>query len=199
MTEKERMLAGQLYLASDPQLQRDAQRARSLLRAIRETTEEEGEQRLSLFKQLFAKTGDSLFIEPPFYCDYGQNITIGEDFYANFDCVILDVCPVEIGDHVLFGPRVCIYTAAHPLDTDLRRRQLEYGRPVRIGSDVWVGGNSIINPGVSIGHDVVIGSGSVVTRDIPSHVIAAGNPCRVLRPITQEDRVFWTMRETQER
>lgn len=189
MTQKERMLAGKLYMADDPELQADAQWRRYLLRRIREA-DYPGEVR-PLFRELLGQVGENFWIEPPFYCDYGKHIHIGEHFYANYGCVMLDVCDITIGDHVFLAPYVCIYTAAHPIDAGVRNTGLEYGKPVRIGSSVWIGGNAVINPGVTIGDDVVIGSGSVVTRDIPSHVIAAGDPCRVLREITGEDRAYW--------
>ena len=132
-----------------------------------------------------------MWIEPPFRCDYGFHIFLGSGFYANYDCIILDVCPVTIGERVLLGPRVGIYTAAHPLDAAVRATGAEYGAPVTIGDDVWVGGNAVICPGVTIGTGSVIGAGSVVTRDIPPGVVAAGNPCRVLRPIGPADREKW--------
>ena len=191
MTEKERMLSEKLYIPKDEALAADCARSRRLVRLINGTTEEQAEYRVQLFKELFGRTGENLWVEPPFYCDYGYNIEIGENFYANFDCIILDVCDVTIGDNVFLAPRVCIYTAGHPIDAGVRRRQLEYGKKVVIGNDVWVGGNTVINPGVTIGDNVIIGSGSVVTKDIPSGVIAAGNPCRVLRPITEEDTRYW--------
>ena len=171
MTEKERMLSEKLYIPQDEELAADCARSRRLVRLINGTTEEQAEYRVQLFKELFARTG--------------------ENFYANFDCIILDVCDVTIGDNVFLAPRVCIFTAGHPIDAGVRRRQLEYGKKVVIGNDVWVGGNTVINPGVTIGDNVIIGSGSVVTKDIPSGVIAAGNPCRVLRPVTEEDTRYW--------
>ncbi len=134
-------------------------------------------------KSLFGALGEGTFLEPPFYCDYGSNISLGAGVFFNFNCVILDVCRVEIGDNVLFGPAVQIYTATHPIDWRERRTGLELGAPIRIGSDIWVGGGAIFNPGVSIGDGSVIGSGSVVTRDIPAGVFAAGNPCRVIRAL----------------
>ena len=149
---------------------------------------------MGFLKELFGSTGEKIWIEPPFHCDYGCHVSVGEGFYANYDCIILDVCPVTIGERVLLGPRVCIYTAAHPMDAAVRATGLEYGKPVVIGDDVWIGGNSVINPGVTVGSNTVIGSGSVVTRSIPSGVIAVGNPCRVLRPITDEDSRFWKNR-----
>ena len=191
MTEKERMLSETLYIPQDEELAADCARSRRLVRLINGTTEEQAEYRVQLFKELFGRTGENLWVEPPFHCDYGCHISVGENFYANFDCIILDVCDVTIGDNVFLAPRVCIYTAGHPIDAGVRRRQLEYGKKVVIGNDVWVGGNTVINPGVTIGDNVVIGSGSVVTKDIPSGVIAAGNPCRVLRPITEEDTRYW--------
>ena len=148
-------------------------------------------ERPALFRELFGDLGEGAWIEVPFYCDYGSNIHIGKNFYANFGCVILDVCDVTIGDNVFFAPYVCIFPASHPIDAGTRDVHLECGKPVKIGSSVWVGGHTVINPGVTIGDDVVIGSGSVVTKDIPSHVIAAGNPCRVLREITEEDQRYW--------
>ena len=128
--------------------------------------------------------GDSVWMQPPFFCDYGANILLGERVFFNFNCVVLDVCQVRIGDFTLFGPAVQVYTATHPMNAELRRKQ-EFSRPIEIGSDVWVGGGAIICPGVRIGSRSVIGGGSVVTRDIPDEVFAAGNPCRVIREITE--------------
>lgn len=191
MTEKELMLSEQLYIAKDEELAVDCARSRRLTRLINTSTEEQAEYRVQLFRELFGKTGKEFWVEPPFRCDYGSHICVGENFYANCDCIILDVCHVIIGDNVFFGPRVCVYTAGHPIDPVIRGMQLEYGRKVVIGNDVWVGGNTVINPGVTIGDNVVIGSGSVVTKDIPSGVVAAGNPCRVIRPVTEEDGRYW--------
>ena len=190
MTEKEKMLSGGLYTVDD-ELRRELVNARRITRRYNATTEDEAVVRKGLLSELFAKMGENIYIEPPFRCDYGSNISIGENFYANYDCVILDVNRVTIGYNVKFGPRVCVYTAGHPIDAGVRRSLLEFGKPVAIGDDVWVGGNAVINPGVTIGSNAVIGSGSVVTKDIPGGVIAAGNPCRVLRQITDEDRRFW--------
>ncbi len=192
MTERERMVSGGLYKADDGELVALRQRARRLTRQFNATTEEELDKRQELLRELFGAFGGNSFMEPSFRCDYGVNIFIGEHFYANFDCVILDVAPVHIGDNVFFAPRVNLYTAGHPIDAGVRNEELEFGKPITIGDDVWVGGGVIVNPGVTIGSDVVIGSGSVVTKDIPSHVIAAGNPCRVIRAITDEYKVRWT-------
>lgn len=191
MTEREKMVSGALYKADDGELTAMRQRARRLTRQFNATTEEETEKRQTLLRELFGTIGKGSFIEPTFKCDYGSNIYIGDHFYANFDCVILDVAPVHIGRHVFFAPRVNLYTAGHPIDAQTRNEELEFGTAITIGDDVWVGGNVTVNPGVTIGSDVVIGSGSVVTKDIPSHVIAAGNPCRVIRAITDGEREVW--------
>lgn len=191
MTEKEKMLAGKLYIAQDEELAADNRKGRRLTRLFNRTTEEELEYRDTLLKELFESTGEKLYIEPPFHCDYGCHISVGEWFYANYDCIMVDVCKVKIGDNVMFGPRVGIYTAGHPIDAEIRNIGLEFGAPVTIGDNVWVGGSVVINPGVTIGNNVVIGSGSVVTKDIPDNVVAVGNPCRVLREITEEDKRYW--------
>lgn len=191
MTEKELMLSEQLYIAKDEELARDNAKARKLTRLINTATEEQAAYRLQLFRELFGKVGENFWVEPPFRTDYGCNTYIGENFYANYDCIIIDVAEVMIGDDVFFGPRVCIYTAGHPIDAEIRNTQLEYGKKVKIGDSVWIGGNTVINPGVTIGSNVVIGSGSVVTKDIPDGVIAAGVPCRVIREITEQDQLYW--------
>ena len=139
-------------------------------------------KRREILNALFGEGGSTVWMQPPFYCDYGSNIYLGERVFFNFNCIVLDVCRVSIGDYTLLGPAVQIYTPMHPLNAELRRRQ-EYGKPVQIGSDVWVGGGAMILPGVSIGARTVIGAGSVVTRDIPAGVFAAGNPCRIIREV----------------
>lgn len=193
MREKELMIVGHLYNANDIEIERDFKRAKSILRIINNTTEDECEYRISLFHDLFKHIAGDLWIETPFQCDFGYNISVGRNFYANYDCIIIDAGDVVIGDNVFLGPRVCIYTAGHPIDAEIRNKQLEYGKKVCIGNSVWIGGNSVINPGVTIGDNVVIGSGSIVTKDIPSGVIAAGNPCKIIRMITKEDRRYWEM------
>ncbi|SEB08816.1 maltose O-acetyltransferase [Thalassobacillus cyri] len=135
-----------------------------------------------MIRELFGSTGEEFGIEPPFYCDYGYNIHVGEEFFANFDCVFLDVCKITFGDRVLLGPKVQV-TATHPLHAEKRKTGLEFGKPIYVGNDVWIGGGSILNPGVTIGDNTVTGSGSVVTRDIPANVFAAGNPCSVVRQL----------------
>lgn len=181
MTEREKMLAGELYDALDAELVAARGRARDLCRALNATRESEQAERRRILRELFGKGGDSVWMQPPFFCDYGSNIELGERVFFNFNCVVLDVCRVSIGSFTLLGPAVQIYTPMHPMDAELRRKQ-EFGKPVEIGADVWVGGGAIILPGVRIGARSVIGAGSVVTRDIPEGMFAAGNPCRVIRP-----------------
>ena len=191
MTEKERMLSGRLYIADDPELAGEMARARALVRRINDSPEYPPQARQELLRQLLGSLGKNFTVNSPFRCDYGSHIHIGDNFFANYDCIIIDVCDVNIGDNVFLAPRVCIFTAAHPIDPEVRASQLEFGKPVSIGNNVWIGGGAIINHGVSIGDNVVIGSGSVVTKDIPSGVVAAGNPCRVLRQIDSRDREYW--------
>jgi maltose O-acetyltransferase len=182
-SEKDKMLAGELYDPFDPELVRARERARDLCQDLNATRERDRDERRRILKELFGKGGESVWMQPPFFCDYGSNILLGERVYFNFNCVVLDVCRVVIGDYTLFGPAVQIYTATHPMNAELRREQ-EFARPIEIGSDVWVGGGAIVCPGVRIGSRSVIGAGSVITRDIPDGVLAAGNPCRVIRTIT---------------
>jgi maltose O-acetyltransferase len=190
-TQKKRMLAGELYCANDPELRAMVQRKNEVLARFNDESNLDIMTKEKMLLGLFAHAGERSFIAPPFRCDYGCHISVGEDFYANYDCIFLDVNSITIGNHVFMAPRVCLYTAGHPIDKDVRNAALEYGYPITIGNDVWIGGNVVINPGICIGDDVVIGSGSVVTHDLPSHVVCAGVPCRVLRPITQKDKDFW--------
>lgn len=176
------MLAGELYDSLDAELVNRRERARDLCWALNATKESEQAARRAILEQLLGSGGDSAWIQPPFFCDYGSNIQLGAKVYFNFNCVVLDVCEVKIGEHTMFGPAVQIYTATHPLDA-LERRRKEYAKPIEIGADCWIGGGAIILPGVKIGVRTVIGAGSVVTHDVPSDVIAVGNPCRVLRKI----------------
>jgi len=157
-------------------------RARELCRALNDSPETPPTQRRHILQELFGAGGDTVWMQPPFHCDYGSNIRLGTRVFFNFNCVVLDVCEVRIGDHSLFGPAVQILTPLHPLDAAARRRH-EFGKPIEIGSDVWVGGGALILAGVRIGSGAVIGAGSVVTRDIPDRVLAAGNPCRVIKDI----------------
>lgn len=183
-TEKEKMVAGEMYDPLDPELCAARDRARDWCQELNASRERDGSLRRRIFQDLFAKGGDTAWVQPPFFCDYGWNIHLGTRVFFNFNCVVLDVSPVTIGDYSMFGPAVQIYTATHPLNAELRRKQ-EFSKPIAIGSDVWVGGGAILCPGVVIGDRAVIGAGSVVTRDIPAGVFAAGNPCRVVREITE--------------
>ena len=182
-TEKEKMLAGELYLASDSRLTKDREYARRMTRLFNQTLENEYEKRTKILKQLFGSTGMSLYIEPTFRCDYGYNIHVGNNFYVNFDCVILDVCEVRIGENCFIAPGVHIYTATHPLNPFERVSGAEFGKPVTIGNNVWIGGRAVINPGITIGDNVVIASGAVVTKDVPSNVVVGGNPAKVIKNI----------------
>lgn len=199
MTEKELMLSGQLYNAGDVELFKERLQAKRLIRLFNSASDEQIDYRLDIIKKLFKKTGNNVYIEPPFRCDYGYNIVVGNNFYANYDCIILDVCDIIIGDNVFFAPRVCLFSASHPVDAAIRNSQLEYGKPITIGNNVWIGGGTIVNPGVKIGDNSIIGSGSVVTKNIPPNVIAAGNPCRILRKITNEDAAYWSEEMTKYR
>ena len=187
-TEKEKMLAGELYNAMDPLLVNERQQARELLQAFNATAAGDRPRRKQLLIELLGSVGSNVGVEPPFFCDYGYNIHLGDNVFFNFNCVILDVMRVEIGSNCMFGPNVQIYTATHPLDAVERRGGLEFARPITIGCDVWVGGSAVINPGITIGDRSVIGAGSVVVKDIPADVFAAGNPCKVIRYLkTPED------------
>lgn len=183
MTEKEKMLAGVLYDASDPELVTERLRARQLVRAFNDTNPAHLEARDGLLHELLGGRGEQCNIEPTFRCDYGWNIHLGENFYANFDLVILDVCEVHIGRNCLIAPRVQILAATHPIDPDVRRSGLESGAPITIGDDVWIGAGAIIHPGVTIGDGAVIGAGAVVTKDVPARSVVAGVPAKVIRQI----------------
>jgi galactoside O-acetyltransferase len=190
-TEKEKSLEGKLYKAADNELYTARQRAKELIFMFNTLPPREAESRNGIIRKLFCKTGEKFIIEPPFYCDYGLNISIGNNFYSNFNLTILDCARTEIGDNVLIGPDVGIYTAGHPVHHELRILDYEFAFPVLIGNNVWIGGRVVINPGITIGDNSVIGSGSVVTKDIPANVVAAGNPCRVIREITGKDRIYY--------
>ncbi len=181
--QKAKMLAGELYQASDPELQAAHLRAQALLARFNATPADADEQRQSLLTALFARLGEGTVIKPLLRCDYGSNIAVGARSFMNFDCVMLDCNLITIGDDVQFGPGVHIYTAGHPLEAALRRSGAEFALPVSIEDGVWLGGGVIVCPGVRIGENTVVGAGSVVTRDLPAGVVAAGNPCRVLRSL----------------
>lgn len=184
MTEKEKCRLGLLYDANyDPELLADREKAKEQLYDYNRLRPSQQAERTELLKNLLGKTGESFIVEPPFACDYGYNIEVGENFYANVNLVILDGAKVKIGDNAFIAPNVGIYTAGHPLDASQRNRGLEYAYPVTIGHNVWIGAGAIILPGVTIGDNVVIGAGSVVTKNIPAYSLAVGNPCRVIRKI----------------
>lgn len=174
------------YIVDDEILEQLAQ-ARSLTQKLNALDRTNFKGIEEIITQLFGSSNKP-FVNPPFYCDYGFNIHVGKNFYCNFNCTFLDVAPITIGDNVWIGSNVSLYTAGHPIHPETRNTQIEYGRPITIGDNVWIGGNVVINPGVSIESNTVIGSGSVVTKDIPDWVVAAGNPCRVIRKITEDDR-----------
>lgn len=181
-TEREKMLAGELYDPLDPELVAGRTRARDLLWNLNATRESDAVLRRKLLEELLGTCGPGVWLQPPFYCDYGTNIHLGEKVYFNFNCVVLDVCEVRIGARSLFAPAVQILTATHPLDHELRKTR-ELGKPISIGSDVWVGAGALILPGVTIGDRAVIGAGAVVTKDVPAGVLAVGNPARVVRTL----------------
>ena len=187
-SQKENMLAGKLYRV-DQELSNLMSDNKKKIAQFNQATSDDEQNRL--IQTIIPNSEDSIHIEAPFHCDYGDHIHLGNNFYANYDCIMLDVNHIYIGNNVLLGPRVSLYTAGHPLSSAVRNSGLEFGKSITIGDNVWVGGNTIINPGVRIGCNTVIGSGSVVTKDIPDNVIAAGNPCRVIRKITEQDELNW--------
>mgnify|MGYP000601518946 CR=1 FL=1 len=186
-SEKEKMLNGELYDASDPELVADRERARRLTRRYNRTEPGEHAERRDILESLLGSLGEECDIEPPFRCDYGDNVHVGENFYANFDCVILDVCRVAIGRNCQLGPGVHIYTATHPLEASERIKGPEYGKPVTIGDNVWIGGQAVINPGVTIGDNAVVASGAVVTEDVPDDVVVQGNPATVVKELATDE------------
>lgn len=191
MTQKERMLAGLPYKAWQDGVREERMEGQKRVYRYNNLPPDCKEEADQLIREIFGKCGDGIDVNTPFHCDFGRNIRVGNNFSANFNCVILDVGPVVIGDNVMLAPNASIFTAGHPVHPDSRNSGYEYGISVTIGSNVWIGGNAVINPGVTIGDNVVIGSGSVVTKDIPGNCIAVGNPCRVVREITDEDRKYY--------
>jgi maltose O-acetyltransferase len=183
MTEKEKMLAGEPYDPSDPELAAGRKAAREITGDYNRTAAGDVKKRMSLLNKLLGGMVYDVFIEPPFYCDYGSNIYIANNVYINLGCVFLDCAAITIGADVKFGPNVQLYTPSHPLDPATRKAAKELAKPIRIGNNCWIGGNVTVCPGVSIGENAVIGAGSVVVKDIPGNVVAVGNPCRVVREI----------------
>lgn len=189
MTEKEKMLAGMIYDANyDEDLLRERAQCKDLCHAYNQLLPSKTEEQKAILKKLLGKTGESFCVTAPFWCDYGYNIELGENFYSNHSLVILDGAKVTFGANVFIAPGCGFYTAGHPIDSERRNAGLEYAYPITVGDNVWFGGGVQVLPGVTIGSNVVIGAGSVVNRDIPDNVVAAGNPCRVIRPITEEDK-----------
>ncbi len=191
MNQKERMLAGLPYKAWLDGLPEDRMENKKKLYEFNMLPPEEENKREALIKGILGKVGENAHIEAPFHCDYGKNIEAGKNFFVNYNCTILDVGKVVIGDNVMLAPNVSIYTAGHPVHPDSRNTGYEYGITITIGDNVWIGGNVIINPGVTIGNNVVIGAGSIVTKDIPDNVIAVGSPCKVIREVTEADRKYY--------
>lgn len=185
LTEREKMLSGELYLASDPELVELHAKALDLLHDFNTLHPRKISERKNILRQLFGKLGQTFSITPPFYCDYGCHIFAGENLYINSDCTILDCAEVHIGDNVLIATKVQLYAAYHPTDPTLRLTQKELAEPIHIGNNAWIGGGVIICPGVSIGANTTIGAGSVVTKDIPDNVVAVGNPCKVIKSVAQ--------------
>ena len=190
MTERELQQKGMLY-GLEEELLALHNNSKRITRLLNSTLETERARRRELVQELFASAGEGAYIEPPFYCDYGVNTSVGKNFYCNYDCVFLDCGKITVGDNVMLGPKVARYAVNHAIDPAVRSQGHDYPVPITIGSNVWIGGSVVVCPGVTIGDNTVIGAGSVVTKDIPSNVVAAGNPCRVIRPITQEDTDYW--------
>eukprot|EP00276_Gloeochaete_wittrockiana_P011339 CAMPEP_0184648246 /NCGR_PEP_ID=MMETSP0308-20130426/5321_1 /TAXON_ID=38269 /ORGANISM="Gloeochaete witrockiana, Strain SAG 46.84" /LENGTH=194 /DNA_ID=CAMNT_0027079909 /DNA_START=54 /DNA_END=638 /DNA_ORIENTATION=+ len=183
LTEKEKMLRGELYMSDDPELVELRRLARSRMRAFNNSDPEDTLAREKAMTALLGRHGSSCYIEPPFFCDYGTNIFLGNNVYMNFNCVALDCNKIEIGNNVMFGPNVSLYPATHPTDPALRNAGPEYAKAIKIGDGVWIGGGATILPGITIGEGSTIGAGSVVTKDVPSYVVVAGNPARVIRQL----------------
>jgi len=183
MTEKEKMLTSEMYNPYDKELVSERHACRLLFQEFNNLKEDEKKLRFKLLYQLIPMAGKNLFIEPPFYCDYGYNIIAGDNVFMNFNCCILDVCKVTIGNHCMFGPNVQIYTATHPLEAKARNSGREFAKPITIGNNVWIGGHALICPGVTIGDNVVIGAGAIVTKSFPDNVFIAGNPAKIIKKI----------------
>jgi maltose O-acetyltransferase len=186
---KQRMLRGELYLAGDPEIQHDAARAQELMERYNATRHAERELRDRLLRELLGEVGEGVVVRPPVWVDYGSNVSIGEETFVNYDCVLLDVAPIRIGAACQLATRVQLLTATHPIDPEPRRLGWESAQPITIGDNVWLGGGAIVCPGVTIGDDTVVGAGAVVTRDLPAGVVAVGVPARVVREIGDADRV----------
>jgi len=183
MTELEKMLSGEMYFPSDKTLTMMRVACRQQLDVLNRTCQSEHKARTQLLKKLFGGTGKRLYIESTFKCDYGENIFVGESFYANFNCVILDAAPVTIGDNCMLAPQVGLYTATHPINPTQRATGVEFPKPITIGDNCWIGGMAVINPGVTLGNNVVVASGAVVTKSFGSNLVIGGNPARIIKTI----------------
>ena len=183
MTEKEKMICGELYDAGDKELVNERKRARQILAKINKNCEK---VKIDELKKLIPSADETTGVQAPFYCDYGYNIQIGKNFYVNFNAIFLDVCPIKIGDNCMFGPNVQLYTATHPINPIERNSGYEYGKPITIGNNVWIGGGAIVYPGVSIGDNSIIAAGAVIVKDVPNNVIVGGNPAKVIKEISLE-------------
>lgn len=192
MSERERMLSGKMFTSvGDEELSQLSHKNRSHMQEFNRSKREEYYLRDKIMREVFGSVGDNSMVEQPILIDYGAHIHIGDNFYANYDCIFMDAAEIRIGNDVLIGPRVSLLTTSHPVGAKARRSGLEYALPITIEDDVWIGGNTTVLPGVRIGKASIIGAGSVVTGDIPSGVMAVGNPCRVLRRLTEDDNIYW--------
>lgn len=187
----QQMLAGELYFAPDIFPENSSLEGKKLAQKINNLPIENKEEIVALEKKLFGKTGNSIYVNPPLYVDYGRHVEIGDNFYANMDCVFLDVNKISIGDNVIVGPRVSFYTAGHPTDAEVRVKELEFGLPIVIEDNVWIGGSASILPGVTVGENSIVAAGAVVTKDVPNNTIVGGNPARVIRKIGEKDKEKW--------
>lgn len=189
------MLAGDLYIAGNILPENKSMHGKKIVQKINNTPIEQTETIVALERQVFGKTGNNLYVTPPFQVDYGRHVEIGNNFYANMDCIFLDVNKIIIGDNVMVGPRVSFYTAGHPIDAEIRIEELEFGLPITIEDNVWIGGSATILPGVTVGRNSIIAAGAVVTKDVPSNSIVGGNPARLIRVINQDDKQYWNKKK----
>ncbi|MEG1486891.1 sugar O-acetyltransferase [Lactococcus sp.] len=189
------MLAGDLYIAGNILPENKSIHGKKIVQKINNTPIEQTETIVALERQVFGKTGNNLYVTPPFQVDYGRHVEIGNNFYANMDCIFLDVNKIIIGDNVMVGPRVSFYTAGHPIDAEIRIEELEFGLPITIEDNVWIGGSATILPGVTVGRNSIIAAGAVVTKDVPSNSIVGGNPARLIRVINEDDKQYWNKKK----
>lgn len=189
------MLLGNLYLAGNILPENKSIHGKKIIQKINNTPIEEKETIVALERQVFGETGDNLYVTPPFQVDYGRHVEIGNNFYANMDCIFLDVNKIKIGNNVMVGPRVSFYTAGHPIDPQIRIEELEFGLPITVEDNVWIGGSATILPGVTIGKNSIIAAGAVVTKDVAANTIFGGNPAQLIRAINEEDKRYWNKKK----